>query len=65
MNERRKSDNPVVPAKSPNKGDTATATSPAEGMEGSGLAKGNSAKQTRTRAQTGRTCNMRWTGYEE
>jgi len=51
MNGRGKSDNLVVPAKSPNKGGVA-ATPPAEGMEGRGLAKGNLREQNRTRAQT-------------
>ena len=50
MNGRGKSDSSIVPVKSPNKGEVA-ATVPAEGMEGRGLAKGNSGEQTRTRAQ--------------
>ena len=41
MNERGKSDSPVVPAKPPNK------TSVAEVVEGRGLAKGNTAGKTR------------------
>jgi RNA-directed DNA polymerase len=41
MNERGKSDSPVVPAKPPNK------TSVAEVVEGRGLAKGNTASTTR------------------
>ena len=52
MNDRRESDRPVVPGKSPNKVRGAPRT--AEGMEGRGLAKGNSAKQSRTRAQNRR-----------
>jgi len=51
MNGRGKSDSLVVPAKSSNKGG-GSATPPAEGMEGNGLAKGNSGEQNRTRAQT-------------
>ncbi len=50
MNGRGQSDSLVVPAKSPNKGDAA-AVSPAEGMEGRGLAKGNSVGLDRSRAQ--------------
>jgi RNA-directed DNA polymerase len=52
MNEHRKSDRPVVPAKSPNKADGLMAstrdvkgTSAAEGMEGRVLAKGNPPQQ--------------------
>lgn len=41
MNDRGKSDSPVVPAKPPNK------TSVAEVVEGRGLAKGNTASKTR------------------
>ena len=43
MNERGKSDRPIVPKKSPNKGDVAA--SPAEGAEGRGLAKENPLRQ--------------------
>lgn len=43
MNERGKSERPKVPEKSPNK---ATA---AEGMEGTGLAKGNPSQQNASR----------------
>ncbi len=50
MNGLRKSDSPIVPEKSPNKGGQ-NAAPPAEGMEGRGLAKGNSGEQTRARAQ--------------
>jgi group II intron reverse transcriptase/maturase len=50
MNERRKSDSPTVPVKPSNKGGTAAA-SPAEGVEGRGLPKGNSDGQNRSRAQ--------------
>ena len=49
MNARRKSDNPIVPKKSANKGDGAPC--PAEPVEERGLAKGNSAQQIRTRTQ--------------
>lgn len=49
MNARRKSDSPIVPEKPANKGDGAP--SPAESVEERGLAKGNSAQQTRTRTQ--------------
>lgn len=53
MNGRGKSDSPTVPGKSPNNGEAAVvASSSAEGMEGRGLAKGNSGEQIRTRAQT-------------
>lgn len=51
MNGRGKSDSPVVPGKSPNKGEGEKRL-PAEGMEGRELAKGNPREQTRTRAQT-------------
>jgi len=43
MNERGKSDRPIVPTKPPNKGDVAA--SPAEGAEGRGLAKENPLRQ--------------------
>ncbi len=43
MNERGKSDSPVVPAKPPNK----TVRAVAEVVEGRGLAKGNTASATR------------------
>lgn len=49
MNGRRKSDSSVVPGKPPNNG--CGAPQPAEEVEGRGLAKGNPAKQTRSRAQ--------------
>ena len=39
MNERGKSDSPIVPEKLPNKG--CGALRPAEGVEGRGLAEGN------------------------
>ena len=45
MNEPGKSDNLVVPEKSPNNARTAAA----EGMEGSGLAKGNQPQQNASR----------------
>jgi group II intron reverse transcriptase/maturase len=48
MNDHGQSDSPVVPAKFPNKaGEPA-----AEGMEGRGLAKGNSGRQTAVRTQS-------------
>ena len=47
MDERRKSDNPIVPAKFPNK----AGPSAAEGMEGRGLAKGNPSRRNTLRAQ--------------
>jgi len=50
MNGRGKSDSPVVPGKSPNKGGV-PATPPAERMEGRGLAEGNPREQNRTRTQ--------------
>ncbi len=50
MDGRRKSDSPIVPGKSPNN-DGGIAAPSAEAMEGSGLAKGNSGEQTRSRAQ--------------
>jgi hypothetical protein len=56
MNGRRESDRPIVPGKSPNKGRGAPRA--AEGMEERGLAKGNSAKQSRTRAQNRRILNQ-------
>jgi group II intron reverse transcriptase/maturase len=49
MNERGKSDSSIVPRKPPNKGWGAPQT--AEGVEGRGLAKGNPARQTRSRTQ--------------
>ena len=49
MNGRGKSDRPIVPGKSPNKGRGAPRS--AEGTEGRGLAKGNPRQQTRHRAQ--------------
>ena len=51
MNDRRKSDSPIVPTKPSNKGG-APAAPPAEGVEGRGLPKGNSGGQNRSRAQT-------------
>ena len=51
MNRRGKSDSFVVPEKPSNKGER-TAASSAEGVEGRGLAKGNSQEHNRTRAQT-------------
>ena len=49
MNGRGKSDRPIVPGKSLNKGRGTPRT--AEAMEGRGLTKGNSAQQTRLRTQ--------------
>jgi hypothetical protein len=49
MNEREKSDSPILPRKLPNKG--CGALQPAEGVEGRGLAEGNSLQQTRFRTQ--------------
>jgi group II intron reverse transcriptase/maturase len=49
MNERGKSDRPVVPKKFPNEGRGAPRLE--EGMEGRGLAKGNLSQQTRRRTQ--------------
>jgi len=54
MNGHGKSDSPVVPRNSPNKGD-GQRPPPAEGREGRGLAKGNSPEQTMLRTQ-GRLC---------
>ncbi len=51
MHEHGKSDKPIVPKKSVNKGVPATRAAPAESMEGRGLAKGNSDQQTRPRTQ--------------
>ncbi len=48
MNEHRKSDRPVVPAKAPNKAEQ----SAAEGPEGRGLAKGNLQRQNAHRTQS-------------
>lgn len=47
MNVTRKSDRPVVPAKSPNKAENTAA----EAMEGRGLAKGNAGQQNTSRTQ--------------
>ena len=52
MYEHGKSDKPIVPRKSANKGPPAMRAAPAESMEGRGLAKGNSDQQNRTRTQT-------------
>ena len=49
MDERGKSDSPIVPGKAPNKG--RGAPGPAEAVEGRGLAKGNPGQQTRFRTQ--------------
>src|ERR1700732_2058531 len=48
MNERGKSDRPVVPVKSSNKAEQ----SAAEGMEGRGLTKGNPLEQNASRTQS-------------
>jgi hypothetical protein len=45
MNDGGKSDKPIVPGKPTNKGQAAS--SPAERVEGRGLAKGNSVERTR------------------
>ena len=50
MNERRKSDSPILPGKLPNNGWGAPQS--AEGVEGRGLAKGNPVQQTRSRTQS-------------
>ena len=50
MNGRRKSDSPIVPRKPPNNGRGAPRF--AEEVEGRGLAKGNPAKQNRSRTQS-------------
>jgi hypothetical protein len=50
MNERGKSDSPIVPGKLPNKGRGAPRS--AEEVEGRGLAKGNRSQQTRFRTQS-------------
>jgi len=50
MNERGKSDSPILPEKRPNKG--CGVPRPAEGVEGRGLAKGNPIRQTRSRTQS-------------
>jgi hypothetical protein len=50
MNERGKSDSPILPGKLPNKGWGAPQS--AEGVEGRGLAKGNPVQQTRSRTQS-------------
>ena len=52
MNACGKSDNPIGPENSPNKGDGAPP--PAEGTEERGLTKGNPRRQTRTRTQSRR-----------
>ena len=49
MNERGKSDNPILPEKPSNNG--SGAPRPAEEVEGRGLAKGNSAQRNRSRTQ--------------
>ena len=51
MNEHGKSDKPIVPKKSANKGSPAARAAPTESMEGRGLAKRNSVPQNRSRAQ--------------
>ena len=50
MNERGKSDSPIVPKKLPNKGSGAPRST--EEAEGRGLAKGNTLRQTRSRMQS-------------
>ncbi len=54
MNGQGKSDSPIVPENSPNKGGRGKPSCPvpsAEGREGRGLAKGNSPEQTTPRTQ--------------
>ena len=51
MNEHEKSDYPILPTKSPNKG-TGTAPRPAEAMEGRGWADGNPSQHNTTRTQS-------------
>ena len=53
MNERRKSDRPIVPSQRPNKAVEAVA----EGVEGRGLAKGNPNPQNMSRTQSRRNVN--------
>ena len=50
MNERGKSDSPILPEKLSNKG--GSALRPAEGVEGRGLAEGNLFQQPRFRTQS-------------
>ena len=57
MNERGKSDNPVVPAKPPNKAGGPAA----EVVEGRGLAEGNTARPTRPGRSAGQACQAGWT----
>ncbi len=57
MNERRQSDKPVVPKKRPNKGRDASRS--AEDVKGRGLAKGNSIRRSRTRAQIRNVLNQK------
>ncbi len=52
MNECGKSDKPIVPEKPANNGNAQAVASPAERVEGRGLAKGNSIRQTRFRTQS-------------
>ena len=49
MNGHEKSDSSIVPRKLPNKGEGSP--TPAEGVEGRGLAKGNLSQQSRSRTQ--------------
>ena len=53
MNGNGKSDRPIVPRKPPNK--AAAAAAAAEGVEGRGLAKGNSPQRPQSRTQSRRT----------
>ena len=59
MNERGKSDGPVVPAKPPNKAGRPAA----EVVEGRGLAKGNTASKTRPGHRAGTARQVRWSVY--
>lgn len=65
MNGHGQSDKPIeterVPMKSPNKGGQPSA----EEMEGRGLAKGTPHQQNMLRAQNGRVCQVRWSGYDK
>jgi hypothetical protein len=57
MDDRGKSDGPVVPAKPPNKAVDAAA----EVVEGRGPAKGNAARETRPGHSAGWACQVTWT----
>ena len=59
MNGHGQSDSPVVPTKSPNK----AGRPGAEGMEGRGLAKGNSPQRNALRTQSRAGASKGWSGY--